>query len=294
MSYNILSLDGGGIRGIILLKQLIELENQLDDKICNKFDLISGTSTGGIIAVLLAKGYTAKNILDFYLDNSKKIFNKRFLRFGLIRSKYSDKNFNRLLKEYLGELTLSDLKCDVIIPTYNINKKSKYLFKSSKDKNASLYDVVRSTASPQSFFPIHKIDHEYFIDGGMVINNPSLVSYSEAVNLGYKKINLISFSTGHKESNFRKFLIKAGILFWAKPTLDILLMEQSKMTDFHMSSISNNNKNINYIRCNSIIDKSNGKIDDASQKNITNMLLDGQNSTELNFNKIKEFIKLLK
>lgn len=294
MSYNILSLDGGGIRGIILLQQLVELESQLGEKIHNKFDLISGTSTGGIIAILLAKGFSSKEILDFYLDNSSDIFKREFLRFGLFRSKYSDKNFNKILKKYLGDYTLGDLKCDVIIPTYNINKREKNLFKSSKNKDQKLYDVVRATASPQSFFPSHKIENEYYIDGGMVINNPSLISYSEAVNLDKTKINLISFSTGHKEKKFNNFLIKAGAIFWAKPTLDILLLEQSRMTHFHMKSIANNDDNLNYIRCKSIVELSTGKIDDASQSNINNMILDGLKSTELNSDKIKEFIKLLK
>jgi uncharacterized protein len=289
MSYNILSLDGGGIRGIILLQQLIELELYLGDKICNKFDLISGTSTGGIIAALLAKGYTAKEILDFYLNNSSKIFKRGFLRFGIFRSKYSDKNFNRILKEHLCEIKLSELECDVIIPAYNINKREKRLFKSTKDLNSSLYDVVRATASPQSFFPSHKIDNDYYIDGGMVINNPSLISYSEAVNNGEKEINLISFSTGVKKSEFNTRLTRKGAIFWAKPTVDILLVEQSKMTDFHMQSIANRDSNINYVRCNSIIEKSSGKIDDASKCNINNMILDGLKSADLNNYKIKEF-----
>ena len=293
MSYNILSLDGGGVRGTILLHQLVELENQLGDKICNKFDLLSGTSTGGIIVALLACGYSAKEVLDFYLENSSKIFKREFLRLGLFRSKYSDKNLNRLLKEHLKDKKISDLNCDIIIPSYNVEKRMKYLFKSSGKIDYNLFDVVRSSASAQSFFPPYKINGEYYIDGGMVINNPSLISYSDAIKLGKKKINLISFSTGNKLKKFKKILLYTGAIFWAKPTVDILLVEQSNMTDFHMQSIADTNKSLNYIRCNSIIEKSSGKIDDASSKNIKDMQEDGLLSTELNKEKISEFVKIL-
>lgn len=292
MSYNILSLDGGGIRGIILLQQLVELEKQLGDKICNRFDLLSGTSTGGIIVALLAKGYTAKEVLNFYLDNSNKIFKKDFLRFGLFRYKYSDKNLNNLLKKYLSDTKLSDLSTDIIIPTYNIEKRTGRLFKSTKDDNL-LSDVIRATASAQTFFTPHMIDGEYYIDGGMVVNNPSLISYSEAINIGKTEINLISFSTGIKKKKFRRFLLRTGSIFWTKPTVDILLQEQSKMTHYHMTSNSIKDKGLNYIRCESIIEKSSGKIDDVSVNNIKNMVLDGLKSAELNLDKIKNFVKNL-
>jgi uncharacterized protein len=293
-NYNILTLDGGGIRGIILLYQLIELEKQLDDKICNYFNLISGTSTGAIIAVLLAKGYSALDVLNFYLANSSKIFKKSFLRFGIFTYKYSDKNFNEILNLYLGDDTLADLNCDIIIPTYNVSKKSKQLFKSTNHKKHKLFDIIRATTSAQSFFAPHKIGEDYFIDGGMVVNNPSLVAYSEAVNIGKRKINLISFSTGQIEKSFNKILLKTGILFWAKPTFDILISEQSKMADFHMQTIAMQNSETNYLRCESIINKSSGRLDDVRPKNILNMLKDGQTSANLNKNKILNFVKLIK
>lgn len=298
--YNILSLDGGGIRGIMLLCQLVDLEKKLDKPIHETFDLISGTSTGAIVAVLLAMGYTASDILSFYLTNAKKIFKKRFLWFGIFRPKYSDKFFNSIIKKYVGDKYLSDLSCDVIITAYNVTKKRKLIFKSKNAKvdasyNYKLFDVIRSSASAQTFFKPHKIGSSYFIDGGMVINNPTLISYIEAI--GYKvrfnNINVLSYSTGIKSTIINKSTLRGGIINWAKPTVDILLAEQSQITDYHMKELGINNEHLNYIRCESYISNSSGKIDDVSRKNLNNLIRDGKVSAISNRLLVEKFISFI-
>jgi len=299
--YNILTLDGGGIRGIMLLHQLVDLEKQLKKPANKIFDLISGTSTGAIIAVLLALGYSSKHILHMYLDNSNKIFNRQFFRFGIFRPKYNDDHFNKLIKKYVGNKMLSDLSCDVIIPSYNATKKTKLIFKSKKAKvnesyNYRLYDVIRSSASAQTLFKPHKIDDDYFIDGGVVINNPSLVSYIDVLGYEYKynNINVLSYSTGIKEVIINNRTIVGGLLSWARPTIDILLAEQSQITDYHMKQLSFcDNINLNYVRCESYVTKSTGKIDDVRPENIKNMIDDGILSTINNKVLVKMFIKYI-
>lgn len=288
---NILSLDGGGIRGVMLLQQLIVLENELNCNICEYFDIITGTSTGSIIAVLLALGYKATDILELYLNHANKIFKKQFLRFGIFRPKYNDKYFNKILKDYVGNKTTNDLVTHIIVPAYNITTKKKRIFKSIKDNNVKLFDIIRSSSSAQSFFKPHKINGENYIDGGMVINNPALVSYIDAINMGYINISILSFSTGIKDDVINDKTINGGLLRWAKPTVDILLAEQAQITDYHMASLGLEYNNLLYTRCNTIILKSSGKIDDVSNDNMQNMLQDGNASALRNKTLLQKFLQ---
>jgi patatin-like phospholipase/acyl hydrolase len=121
-STRILSIDGGGIKGLVVLKQLEFFEHILKKPLYKYFDTITGTSTGGIIAVLLSLGYSVKSIREFYEIHGENIFDKRPLRFGLLRSKYSDKYFNDILKTHLKDYRLSDCKTNIVIPAYNITK----------------------------------------------------------------------------------------------------------------------------------------------------------------------------
>lgn len=298
-NYNILSLDGGGIRGLILLKQIIKLEKIIGKPLNQHFNLISGTSTGGIIAVLLSLGYSAEELLKIYTIHGEKIFNKQFLRFGFFRPKYNDKYFNKIIKDYVGDKMLKDIPNDLIVISYDADSKEKIIFKSRKAKvndnyNYSLFDVIRSTASAPTFFKPHLVNktNHHYVDGGLVINNPSMVSWVEALNYedAPEKINIISFSTGTKKHSISKNILRGGILKWASPTVDILLAEQSRTTDYHMQNLYKREPGI-YVRCNSIIKDSSGKIDDTSKKNINNMLLDGEFSAESNLNAMLYFVQ---
>lgn len=300
--YNILSLDGGGIRGLILLKQLIKLEEELGKPLYLAFDLISGTSTGGIIGVLLSLGFSANDLMTFYTIHGEKIFNKKWYRLGLFRPKYDDSYFNNIIKEYVGDKTLKDVYTDILIVGYDVTNKDKIIFKSKKAKvddsyNYSLFDVIRSTSSAPTFFKPHQINKSdnYIVDGGLVINNPSMVSWVEVINydIKYDKVNIISFSTGTKEEPANKKVIKGGQLFWAAPTVDILLAEQSQMTHYFMNALFARESG-KYTRCISVIDKSSGKIDDVSKKNVQNMILDGEKSITNNLDIIRDFCKSIK
>lgn len=294
MKKNILSLDGGGYRGLALLIQLVKFEENFNGKKYHEiFDYIAGTSTGGIIAVLLSVGYTAKEIMNFYLEYGDDIFNKKFLRFGLLRSKYSDKNLNNLLSEYLGDKKLSDCKSIILIPTYNVSKNEQVLFKSNKsnDNNFSLVDVTRSTASAPTYFNAWIIDNEYYIDGGLVTNNPSLMVLFEAIKNSEHgtKYNLLSFSTGHKYVEIKEKDLNGGIINGVDNIVDICLREQIKTIDYILEhlfktlsrQLTGNNLG-SYLRCETFIELSSGKIDDTSKENVKNMIKDGSNSFKKN------------
>lgn len=308
---NIFSFDGGGIRGIIELVQLVEFEKKLGEPILNYFQYFCGTSTGSIIAILLSIGYTAKEILDLYVNHGDKIFDKKFLRFGLLRSKYDDTYFNNIIEEYTKGKELKDTQATILIPSYNITKKDKVLFKSHKAKedpnyNFKLKDIMRTSSSAPSYFDCYKINNEDYVDGGLVINNPALMMLIEVMklnkknNLNYDTFNLISFSSGTKKDKISVKDINGGILRSVDDIIDIMLAEQSKLTDYTLRLLYELLEDLfgkklgTYTRCNSKICYSSGKIDDVSENNIKNMILDGQISYGINKQKILDFITILK
>jgi patatin-like phospholipase/acyl hydrolase len=296
--YNILSLDGGGVRGIILLHQLVYLEKNLDRPIHEEFQLIAGTSTGAIIGTLLSVGYTAQEIFDVYKDKIDDIFDKKFLRFGVFNRKYESDNFKKLLDYYLNDHTLKDAKTDLFVPTYNVSEGEKLIFKSSLIKrnikeDFKLSEVVLSSAAAPTFFELPKIKGNYYMDGGMVINNPAKAAYLEAKKFLLKdvKINVLSFSTGKRELKFKRSLIKGGMIQWASFLVNTMLQEQAILVDHDLRQLEHIDNTLRYVRCESQIKFSTGKIDDASKKNLKNMLKDGAISVQYNKRKILNFIR---
>lgn len=214
--FKILSIDGGGIRGIIPCTILKFIETQIGGNLCETFDLIAGTSTGGIITLGLttkkpndSNPYYAEEMLNLYKDNGHLIFAKRqkdFLsRVGSIFNKtraitanpYEITNLENLLRDYFGDETLKNSKTKVLITTYDINEGKPFYFSSRLaellddekiKENFMVRDVARSTsAAPTYFEPFVTKDRDSndlaFVDGGVFANNPSILAYGEAKEL---------------------------------------------------------------------------------------------------------------
>ncbi|KAF7851524.1 hypothetical protein BT93_L3744 [Corymbia citriodora subsp. variegata] len=212
----ILSIDGGGIRGIIPGVILGFLESELqkldgdDTRIADYFDVIAGTSTGGLIAAMLAVPdkknrplYGGKDIKAFYLDHSPKIFPQprcpsiianavRTIK-AMVGPKYTGKYLHRLIKEKLGDTRLHQTLTNVIIPTFDIKQLQPTIFSSFQvKKNPSLdalvSDICIGTSAAPTYLPAHffrnknpnGVVREFnLIDGGVAANNPALVAVSE-------------------------------------------------------------------------------------------------------------------
>lgn len=232
--FKILSIDGGGIRGIIPAKILALAEQELQrtgqaNRICDYFDLICGTSTGGIIAIGLALGMPASEILSLYRDHAREIFphQSSFTKFRKILFKqelYKRDILKQLLKEayehYAGEspARIGHCKTRVCIPAYNAERGMMNVFKTPhhpelvRDYQIPACDVALSTAAAPVYFDSY--DFEYttkggtellryncMIDGGIMANNPSLIGYTEAVhslNIPVGDIAILSLGTGNK------------------------------------------------------------------------------------------------
>ena len=291
MAVNILSIDGGGIRGVATLQQLVELEKTLRTPLHSFFDYIAGTSTGSIVAGLLSIGIAPKDILELYQKYGDDIFDKKFFRFGLTRSKYKDKALNNALKDYTQNKNLKDALTKLIIPAYNVTNRQIKIFKSYKEDNTySLFDVIRASSAAPTFFDPWEIDGNIYVDGGLVANNPAMIAVIEAIKDANNYVHLISFSTGVTEKEISERKAKNGILGMASPTVDILLAEQSQMTDYTLDKLFSLGKVLgSYTRCETYLTRSSGEMDDASACNIYNMILDGEDSAVINKDKMTKF-----
>lgn len=298
-NHKILSIDGGGIRGVVALAQLVKVES-MSGQVSHKFyDLVAGTSTGGIVAVLMSIGYSAQEVLEFYTTYGEEIFNKPPLRWGIFKPRYNEDNFEKLIRRYVGDKTLLDCKVDIVVPAYNLSRKGTpealHLFRSHKAKenpskyNYSLFDVIRATAAAQTYFKPHQINGEYFVDGGTICNSPTLVAYEEGIKLGYKDISILSIACGRKNTPFDVSDFDGGMLEWAEPMIDLLLDSQQNMTNY-FSEKKGERSEIKYTRLASVIHYSDGTIDNASKSNIKNMVKDGVHSSTTNKLKIQNYI----
>lgn len=212
----ILSLDGGGIRGIIPGVILNYLEKKLQTldksnlKIGDYFDFIAGTSTGGILActyLMPSQAGTAKHsandALNIYLKEGGEIFHSDLLTkvrsgFGLFDEKYNDSELNENLLEIFQDARLSSFIKPCLITAYEITSRSAYFFNAADAKSDIIYDfkvrdMARATSAEPTYFEPAKIQSEsgqtfYFIDGGMFANNPSLCAYAEVRKLKFSEL----------------------------------------------------------------------------------------------------------
>ncbi|KAL4649705.1 hypothetical protein ACB092_01G034400 [Castanea dentata] len=210
----VLSIDGGGIRGIIpgIILSFLESELQKIDgpeaRIADYFDVITGTSTGGLLTTMLTAPnenkrpmYAAKDIKAFYFDNGPKIFPQDRSPFAqatkLIKAitgpKYDGKYLHSLLKEKLGNTQLRHTLTNVVIPTFDIKQLQPIIFSSYEVKNhahfdALLSDICIGTSAAPTYFPAHNFDTKdstgrvrkfNLIDGGVAANNPALIAIGE-------------------------------------------------------------------------------------------------------------------
>lgn len=212
----ILTIDGGGIRGTFPAAFLANLEQDLGQPIGRYFDLISGTSTGGIIGIGLALGMTASDILKLYVEKGPAIFAQtrggiagwlgRHLRNGrwLLSPKYSAEPLRAALEEVLGDRTLGEAQTRLLIPAWHPQTQGVYIFKTAHhprlrtDYKELAIDAAMATAAAPSYFAQHVTANDVgLVDGGLWANNPTAIAVVEAIaTLGWSAHDLRVLSIG--------------------------------------------------------------------------------------------------
>jgi len=240
--FQILSLDGGGIKALFSAAVLAAIEDDLNIHIDDHFDLIAGTSAGGIIAIGLGLGMRPREIVDFYLNEGSAIFPKCFglksLQHWFFR-KYSPKPLEEALKKCFGNKHFGESHKRLVIPSFNLDENSVYLFRTAhhkrlaRDYKVPAWKVAVATSAAPTFFPsCREVDHLRLVDGGVWSNNPLLVAIIEAYGtLGIPLDNIWALSIGTSEAivQHKKHLNSGGILSWASgnAAVDIILRGQS-------------------------------------------------------------------
>jgi hypothetical protein len=215
MTYRILSIDGGGIRGVLAARMLQRIEERLELPLRDHFDLIAGTSTGSMVGAAIAMGIPCEEIVQLYRKKSKKVFPYRsrwtlkrlplLLQHGPSAPKFSEKGLTRMLKDLLGNKHLSDINpAKLLITSYDTIGRSPIIFKSWKERyaNVPVWEACLCSASAPTFFPAHRlvIDGQVMsaIDGGLAANNPTACAVAEAIRLGHRleDLEVISIGTG--------------------------------------------------------------------------------------------------
>jgi patatin-like phospholipase/acyl hydrolase len=195
-TFKILSIDGGGIKGLYTATVLSHLEEAFGAPIGEHFDMICGTSTGGLIALALSKGLPAKELVSFYKEHGPLIFPaKRFLNGfrGLIRQiarngKYDNTYLRKALGEVLGHTMMSEAGNLLCIPAFNLTSGRPRVFKfphpeggNYASKYGSMMDAALATSAAPTYFPATFSDKRYYADGGVWANNPTLCGIQEAL-----------------------------------------------------------------------------------------------------------------
>ena len=216
----VLSIDGGGIRGVIPALVLEEIERRTARPISTLFDLVAGTSTGGIIALGVTRPnsrgepeYSAADIVDLYEGKGKRIFSNTFLHelstaWGLLDEKYPADEVEKVFDEYFGDTRLKDALTNVFVTAFEIELRSPWFFRSSRARTDPEYDfpmkkVARATSAAPTYFEPLRLEkaggdgYWALVDGGVYANNPTMCALVEAHSVfGTEEVLVVSLGTG--------------------------------------------------------------------------------------------------
>lgn len=238
--FRILSIDGGGIKGVFPASFLASIEDNLEHPVREYFDLITGTSTGGIIALGLGFGLSAKQLAQFYIERGPTIFppDARTL-LGLFKAfirghKYESTALRASLYEVFGDATLGDSKTRLVIPTLNAASGAIHVYKTphhpklEMDHKVKMVDVAMSTSAAPTYLPSYVSPVGIpFLDGGLWANNPTGMAVVEAIamlGVDRNEIEVLSIGCTEEPQDFTKV---RNILFWGRAAIEAAMSGQS-------------------------------------------------------------------
>lgn len=241
-TFQALSLDGGGIKGLFAASVLAEIEADLGVRLIDHFDLIVGTSTGGLIALALGLGLSAAEISEFYLSEGPAIFGSGRRWGRLFRSKHDGTELHFALSKIFGDKVLADSSKRLVIPSYSLDANDVYLFKTphhhrlTRDWKEKVVDVAMATTAAPTFFPSFRLRNNRLIDGGIWANNPALLAVTEArsmLGVELSQMRVLSLGTTSGLSDLGPKLTNGGFLAWmgAGPAL---LLRAPSVGCFHV------------------------------------------------------------
>ena len=241
--YQILALDGGGARAVFTAAFLAALEETSGIRLADCFDLVAGTSAGGLIALALGAGYKPSEILAFFKDRAPEIFPltsglARALRIPrwIARSKYESETLKGCLQEYFGDRRLGQSALRLVIPAFDSARGGVYLFKTPHhrdlrtDFQVPMWEVAYATAAAPTYFPAYVSSSSVrLVDGGIWANNPAMVALAEGLGyLGWPQtsISLLSIAPPHSPIGNSARSVAGGLFAW-RDVVKLLMVGQS-------------------------------------------------------------------
>ena len=256
-TYRILSLDGGGIRGV-LTATILEKLDEANPGFMNDMDLIVGTSTGGILALAIASGLCPTQVRELYVRLGKKVFvHKDIIQkipgIGqLFEADYPNEPLKEELTAQFGEKTLGDLQKQVLISSFDLDNgstdirrpriwKPKFFHNfpgSDSDRDQKVVDVALRTSAAPTYFPIY----QGFIDGGVIANNPSMCALAQALHpitgrQKLKDIRLLSVGTGSNPKYLTGLNNNWGLVKWAPHLIGLMMGGSEGLADYQCAQI---------------------------------------------------------
>ncbi|MCW6050648.1 patatin-like phospholipase family protein [Microcoleus sp. A2-C5] len=335
----ILSIDGGGIRGIIPAQVGVSLETKLQQKsgnpnarIADYFDLIAGTSAGGILTCIYLcpdtenpsrPRWTAQDAVNFSIKSGREVFKSSFWQKlksidGLIDEKYPSDALEKFFLEHFKDCQLSQLLKPCLITSYDIERRKANFFnqidaKKYPEADYFIRDITRATSAAPSYFEspkIYSLTNESYalIDGGVFANNPALCAYAEVRNKlkipderpergpTAKDMVILSLGTGQAQKKFPYEEVKNwGQVEWVEPLINIMMTGVSETINYQMLQIYDAVERPNqYLRISPDLSHEQPlPIDDASEKKISELVRIGKEQAEKYNERLDELIDLL-
>ncbi len=308
----ILSIDGGGIRGIIPALVLAEIENRTQKPIAECFDLLSGTSTGGILALGLSKDdgnrkpqYTAAELAEIYEKRGSEIFSRSLWKGvsslgGLADELYSHKGLEKILDEYFSDDPLSSSLTRTVLPCYDIQNREPVFLKSWKEEHRAVQmrHAARATSAAPTYFepalvPIGSAT-KALIDGGVFINSPVVSAFVEAKRIfpedDEKEFFVLALGTGELIRPISYDEAKDwGRAAWLLPLLSCMFDGVSDAADYQMRLLLDDK----YIRLQTSLSVASDDMDDATAGNIENLKREARTLIRTHESEIDAICRLL-
>jgi patatin-like phospholipase/acyl hydrolase len=298
-TFRILSLDGGGIMGTYSAAVLSFVEQAANVQIADYFDLVTGTSTGGLIALALAMGVPATRVLTIYREHGPRIFpfvglHRRIARriLHLFRPKWSQERLGEVVHEIVGDRLLKDAKRCLVVPSFACTDGSAHLFRTPHhpsfafDRERSALSVGLSTSAAPTFFQAFTTEtgRGVYLDGGVWANCPALVGIVEAVRwLGVPPDKIKVLSIGVTQEPYyatQRHRRLGGIFGWNVGIIALLMQAQMTGSLLLASELVGDR----LLRIDTVVDRGRFRLDDASQ--VDELMRLGKSAGEKNLQQI--------
>ena len=205
---HLLALTGGGYRGLFSAEVLAAAEADGSAALSTRFDMIAGTSIGGILAIGLASGITARDLAALMREHGSAIFRAQPFSFGgFTRSRYSGKNLRNAIEAILGKQRakqpFADISAALVVSAVDEGTGTPHIFRTNRaaagnGDQVSTLDVALATSAAPTYFPPHRIADRVYVDGGLIANAPDLVVLTDAMRLfgcSLNECHLLSIGT---------------------------------------------------------------------------------------------------